>query len=159
VAATVPLSESIFLYSLDWSASRGLILTQAGGEGYVHPILIIDPCTGEKRVLVQDIGDFGGPPRWSPDGSMILIERYEQHVLKLYILDPDTAQMRLLLPQVGLLAVWSPDSRWVLVKSEVKGKGLYIVSVSDGQYWKIPNTDGEVEGAGFNSYDWLFPSP
>jgi hypothetical protein len=67
--------------------------------------------------------------------------------------------MRPLLPQAGRLAVWSPDSRWVLVKSEVKGKGLYIVSAADGQYWKIPNVGGDAKGAGFDSYAWLFPSP
>ncbi len=156
LAATIPLSEWDYMYSLDWSASRGLIVAQAE-DGYAHPILIIDPCTGEKRVLLDDIGKSVGYPKWSPDGSMILVGRLEQDVRNLYILNPDTGRMRFLLPRASSLAVWSPDSRWVLVESEVKGEGLYIVSAADGQYWKIPNTDGEVEGAGFNSYDWLFP--
>lgn len=156
IESVVTLPYSLILYSIDWSKSRNVIVAEAE-EGSAHPILIIDPVTGEKQIIIRDIGTYWvGSPQWSPDGSMILVERYDQADLNLYILDPDTGQMRLLFPQVGIRAIWSPDSKWVLVQSEIEGKGLYIVSVVDGQYWKIPNVDVEA-GGGFNSYDWWFP--
>jgi Tol biopolymer transport system component len=42
----------------------------------------------------------------------------------LHILDWDTGDERLVMSNVGWFGVWSPDSRLILVESQVQGNGL-----------------------------------
>jgi len=158
VQATLELPSDIALWELDWSASTGRIVALAfRWHAAKWDIYVIGPYKGNKEEGVKDAFVF--TPRWSPDGKMISFARGGEFIKDLYVLDPASRHERLIMQQVGYTGIWSPDSRFILTQSDVEGSGLYIVSVSDGQYWKIPNTDGDIEGASFNSYDWLFPSP
>ncbi len=158
VQATVQLPSGIVLRELYWSGSTGRIAALAlrlYTENY--DICVIDPYKGITEGVVKDV--FVYTPRWSPDGKMILFARGGQFIRDLYVLDLASRRERLIMQQVGYLGIWSADNRFVLTQSDLEGNELYIVSVSDGQYWKIPNADGEIEGTWFSSYDWLFPSP
>ncbi len=142
-----------FLFNLDWSETTGLIAIQGGSEERpgTYPVFVIDPYSDSKKLVLED-SYHGYSPQWSPDGKQISFERVVEDVENLYVLDLDSGEVRLVMPNVTGGGIWSPDSRLMLVRSEVDGDGLYIVSVSDGSYWKIPNVEGST------SLAWLFPS-
>jgi Tol biopolymer transport system component len=156
VQTTLELSPDVVLLDLDWSESSGLIvaLGQTRNEP-IYNIYIIDPLNKQAEIVVENVSEHR--PQWSPDGKTISFARKERGTSALYVLDFASRERKLILPQVDRVATWSPDGRFLLARSYVDGYGLYIVSVLDGQYWKIPSTDGDIEGALFNSYDWLFP--
>lgn len=156
--SVVELPPSISLDSLDWSASTQLIVAQGvNHEQPVHPVLIIHPYDGSNEIAVNS-GCLGCAAKWSPDGEMILFKKHVQDMAALYVIDLDSGDARSIMSKIAVTSegVWSPDSRYVLVQSEVEGNGLYIVSVKSGQYWKIPNIGGDSEDVWFSSYDWLF---
>jgi Tol biopolymer transport system component len=143
--------------NMDWSVLTGLIAVQgrdAQDQGQ-YSIFVIDPGDATQELVVEDSYEGYGP-RWSPSGEMISFERttpdYESR--RLLVLDLDNGEVRPIISKVGWESVWSPDSKYMLVQSEIEGNGLYIVSVSDGQYWKIPNTDSVASGG---SMAWSFP--
>lgn len=141
------------LSSLDWSPLTGLVVAQT----IVGTVLIIDPENGSVEVVIHDGRNLRGyRPQWSPSGKMISFARTVEGVKNLYVLEVDSRDERLVMPHIGSEGVWSPDNRLILVQSRVEGAGLYVVSVSDGQYWKIPNTDSEDEKAWWPSQTWLF---
>jgi hypothetical protein len=162
VRASVDLPSSAFLLSLDWSVAADLIVAlDIGWNGGVYRIYVIDPESGHKEVVVEDTYEkykaVGYDPQWSPNGKMISFARMNRDVRELYVLRLDTRDIQIVASQVGPTSVWSPDSRFILTQSNIEGNGVYIISVSDGQYWKIPNLDGDTEGVAFTSYSWLFP--
>jgi Tol biopolymer transport system component len=149
------LPASVYLLSLDWSASTGVIVAQSRDlEKPDFPVSVIDPRDGSHKVIIED--RHVSYPQWSPDGKMISFVRSAEDTHSLYILDLDSGDMRAVMSQVHPPVVWSPDGQLILVRSEVKGNGLYVVSVSDGQYWKIPDPEDDQETC-FSSYAWLFP--
>ena len=121
-------------------------------------ILIVDPDSRTTSVVVENSynADASGP-KWSPDGKMMSFERTVDDTSNLYVLDWDTKDGRLVMPQVHSSGIWSPDSTLILVESQVQGVGLYVVSVQNGQHWKIPNTGDDTGEVRYTSYDWLFP--
>jgi hypothetical protein len=155
VQTTVELSEDIYLWELDWSGSSGLIIALGQARtGPVYSLYLIDPLNGLVEVLAEDI--FKYSPQWSPDGRAISFARKERDLGALYVLNLASRNTKLVMPQAQNGALWSPDGRFLLTLSYVDGYGLYIVSVSDGKYWKIPNISSNVEGTVPHSYDWSF---
>jgi Tol biopolymer transport system component len=140
--------------ALDWSATTGLILVKAKDlEKPEAPVLAINPRDGSRQVTIER---DAGYPQWSPDGERISFASVTDSQWDLYILDPDSGQKQLVMPQVDSSGVWSPDSRLILVQSSAEGNGLYVVSVSEGQTWKVPNLEGDQTRCS-SGYTWLFP--
>jgi Tol biopolymer transport system component len=153
--SVIALPPSTYLLSLDWSVSTGSIVAQSRDlETPDLLVSVIDPRDSSHRVVIED--RHVSYPQWSPNGKMISFVRSAGDTHGLYILDLDSGDMRMIMSQVHPPIVWSPDGHLVLVRSEVKGNGLYIVSVSGGQYWKIPALEDD-EQMCFGSYTWLFP--
>jgi Tol biopolymer transport system component len=141
------------LHSLDWSPFTETVVAQT----IVGTVIVIDLNNGsEETVVYKGHNNRGYKPQWSSDGRMISFARTAEDVENLYVLDVDSGDVRMVMQQVGSAGVWSPDSQLILVQSGTAGPGLYLVSVSDGQHWRIPNTESSSKGAWWPSQAWLF---
>lgn len=150
----IELPPSVFLLYLNWSAVTGLVVAQGRDreQPEIYPIFVIDPHDKSMELVVEDSYEGYGP-QWSPNGAMISFELIDDYMTRdLYVLDLASGNTWLIMHNVIGGGVWSSDSRLVLVHSKAEGDGLYIVSVSDRQYWKVPDTEGA------SSQAWLFLS-
>jgi Tol biopolymer transport system component len=156
VETVIELSPDIWLLELDWSQSTGLVgaLASRWHDG-IYDLYVIDPHSGHTEVVVEDVSEY--TPQWSPDGKMISFAHKNGEGRDLYVVDFNSREARLLMSQVGYSGVWSPDSRFILTQSNVEGNGLYIVSVEDGLYWRVPNIGNDSQEQSSYSFDWLYP--
>lgn len=114
-------------------AGNGLVAYEKGGD-----ILVVDPATGQRRLLV------GGPeldhfPRWSLDGERLAFIRGERHDEALVVVDAagvvqsvSTSHLSGTDPD-GI--AWAPDGRTIAVVSET---GLQLFDTRTGLATRPP---------------------
>jgi dipeptidyl aminopeptidase/acylaminoacyl peptidase len=146
----------------------GWQLTEEAGE-FRDEIVIIDTSTAERRVLLSEPGaDFGGA-RISPDGELVLVNRYRHDS---YDEPGDVTLVVAGLPSGGLPAggpvayrdllagfdrwpaetAWSADGRWIYFTADDNGRRpVYRVGLAGGEPTRVTSDDA--------AYHQLCPAP
>ena len=98
----------------DWSPRGDWILFNARDERIVYDIFKINPDTGEIRRLTQDQGN-NEHPSFSPDGNLVVFSSTRTGESKLYVMNADGSNQRLLSRGKGEYSTpeWGP---WTEVK-------------------------------------------
>ena len=131
----MPLLSSQFdEHAPDWSPDGkrlAFVSTRSGAEE-----IWIGDADGSNAVRATS---FGGPqtsnPRWSPDGRTILFNSRREGSFDLYLLWPDTGELRRLTdqPTEEFEPRWSRDGRWIYFGSNRTGRT---------EVWRIPAGGG-----------------
>ena len=125
----------------DWSPDGRLLtyvlLPQPGaGANRSRRLVILDPTTGDKRLLNPQLA-FYSFPQWSPDGQHILVKGTDlRSRLGAYLVDVATGDARSVAvvggqtpKMIGAIS-WGPDSNTVLLTRN--GVGLLSVDLKTG---------------------------
>lgn len=112
----------------------------AAPEQIVGPTLV-----GESRLTSEAWDDF----KWSPEGAKLLLSRWEysetgdgQQRLDapVAVADAESGDVQVI-PPTGYALLWSPDGRFILLRSvgEPEGEVLYwVYSLDSGTYSQLP---------------------
>jgi len=106
---------------------------------------------GVPRVIAGAAdADYTGP-RWSPDGSQIVVERRRPGVYELVIVDPATGAARTLVTRADARLVtpsWTPDGTTVLFSADA-GDGPFNVYAADVGSGTVSQVTDSTSGAQF----------
>lgn len=133
---------SPFSNMLDWTKDGRSLLRAEYWEGRPRHIVVTDADTGRTRPLTA-APPMGGDvsPRVSPDGSLIAFCRFfSQNTADLYVARPEGEGGRRLTFDGNAKRElrWSPDGKFILFKSRMKGHwGLWCVSVQGGDVKEV----------------------
>jgi Tol biopolymer transport system component len=71
-------------------------------------------------------------PRWSPDGSRIVFQRFEGNRSNIFVMDADGSDVRQLTSKGGFPPAWSPDGSRIVFGSGRDGDEDVFVMAADG---------------------------
>jgi len=163
----------VSLTTIDYSSEHELIMADylteqvtavpvrgslAGDPASEVGLSIHDVTRGETFEVALDQADRYSLRRtaWSPDSSLLLVDRISEdsHVRQVLIVDPATRRSRVVFADrdeawIGAPTVWSgwsEDSRTVLLTSERSGfNHLYRVDASNGDITALTSGDWEIQ--------------
>lgn len=150
----IPMTVTVGTGEQSWSLAENLVVMDDYRAG--------DDRSGEVGIARN--------PAWSPDGRFIAfwastnvigrsgISR-ARGIYSLYLLDPDTLQLRQILDDVQnmTLLAWSPNSQWLAFTGDIRSSknSLWIVSI-DGNDLGFVDRGSRVESyPAFNDWHWL----
>jgi len=130
-------SKSTSAWSHDGRLLTYVLLPQAGlGANRSRRLVILDPATGDKRILNPPLASYSFP-QWSPDGRHILVKGTDLHArLGAYLVDVTTGEARSVAvvggatPRMIGAVSWGPDSNSVLLTRN--GIGLVAIDLTTG---------------------------
>lgn len=101
------------------------------GEGPDNGIYTIEP-TGQGLTRLTHGQDYR--PRWSPDGTRIVFQRFDGEGLQshIYVIDADGSNLLRLNSQPGFQPAWSPDGTRIVFGTGVKHNAEIAVMNADG---------------------------
>ena len=108
---------------------------------------------GLKQVALTAMGPTAmGSPRWSPDGQMVVFDRYENGHSMIYTVGAEGGKPRLITGDAfrDIRPAFSRDGKWIYFASNRSGR-LEI--------WKVPSGGGTVQQVTRNSGNEPFESP
>ena len=87
----------------------------------------------------QRVADRGSRPVWSPDGSRIAYEEWEDGGV--WVMDADGANARLL-ADAGADAAWSPDGNRIVYYESGSDRGVWVVDAGGGdRRWLVGGSE------------------
>ena len=132
---------------------RIICVVQATGR---RALALMDFAPGrlpvKPRVLVDDVeSDYAGP-RWSPDGSQIVAERFRAGLHELVLVDAGTGAVRPLLARADARLVtpsWVHDGSSILFSANLDGGpfNVYAVDVRTGDVRQITDSVSGAQSA------------
>jgi len=140
----VVIADNVQGTDLDVHHGAGVAVSREPGHGIV--LHHLDPAASARRTLLR--GEFFFQPRFSPDGSRILLAESRPDGGHLWVMDLE-GHRRDLGPGYG--AIWHPDGRRV-VFSHIRHDGeriaegdLWVVEVDKGLRRRLRSTPGVAE--------------
>jgi len=130
-------SKSTSAWSHDGRLLTYVLLPQAGlGANRSRRLVILDPTTGDRRLLNPGLASYSFP-QWSPDDRHILVKGTDFHgTLGAYLVDVTTGEARSVAvvggptPRMIGAVSWGPDSNSVLLTRN--GVGLVSINLTTG---------------------------
>jgi Tol biopolymer transport system component len=126
-------------YDPAWSPDGSKIVfgyDNLGLEAFTNRIDTIDANGGNVTQLVTRVNERLGWPQWSPDGRQIAFSGYAQSGWKLYVMDADGADLRVVHREPrNLYAVpltWTPDGTHIVFWGEEGGREQLLSMRPDG---------------------------
>jgi serine/threonine protein kinase len=113
----------------------------AGISGELQKLMLQDLSGGQAVELFK--GNNLGHPRWSPDGSQILIGNREEGAGPSIVMVPRLGQASRLISE-GAYACWSPD-----------GTQIAAASTPSKGFWLVDKSTGASEHISLNGFRWL----
>ena len=114
------------------------------------------PRPGVPRVIVDDAAaDYTGP-RWSADGSAIVVARRREGMYEIVVVDPASASVTPIVARQDARLVtpsWTPDGRAILFAANI-GDGpfnIFAVNVSTGAVRQVTDTLGGAQFPGLSA--------
>lgn len=109
------------------SASGLIAFVREGTESGIYTI----DQTGSELTRLTDGQDYR--PRWSPDGTRIVFQRFETGVRSyIYVMEADGSNLQRLTTRTGFQPAWSPDGFRIVFGSGVGHKAEIFVMNADG---------------------------
>lgn len=136
---------------IDWSPDGTTIAAQVGSKGPEpvgsdNEIYLIDVATGGSTQITSN-SIFDGQPRFSPDGSKLLIERMvDMDHFEVFVIDADGSNPVNLTQSPGswdFSPSWSPDGKYVTFASDREGPyDLWRMDADGSNPVQLTFTDG-----------------
>ncbi len=111
----------------------GYNIVLAGKVKDATELIGFNTSDNRSEQLTSSVG-FAGFPVWSPQGNRIAFLAKKEGGLDLVVMDTDTKNISVLVPDIRDPADWGPQGRRMLVTKPLDGgeRGLFIVNLADG---------------------------
>jgi len=96
-------------------------------EGNVSGIWRLDDLS-----LTRLTGGDDYRPRWSPDGSRIVFQRFEGHTSNIFLMNADGSNLQQLTRRGGFQPAWSPNGSMIVFGSKRDGDNDIFAMAADG---------------------------
>ena len=142
-----PINTSREEHSARFSPDGQSIVYVSNQTGFWELWLARADCTNVRQLTFLRSETLGSP-RWSPDGSKIAFDHYQDRQPQIFTVETLTGlvKQRTADNQRNITPSWSSDGRWIYYTSRRQGTL---------QCWKLPETGGEARIV--NLYDCFAP--
>ncbi len=127
--------------------ARNGLIAAAGADG----IYLID-AEGSKASKVPGSVDMYAPA-WSPDGSRLAVQGWDDSGRNVYTIKPDGSDRQLVLRNAGSPS-WSPDGKRLVVIRDGKDGGALVTIGADGSDLEQVLPDSGTDSNGVNDPAW-----
>jgi TolB protein len=98
--------------ALTWSPDGGALAAMVYPRtGHLPRLILIDPNTGDERILLDGRTRLGSPPAWSPDGTRIAIASGTPLASGVLIADLNGETRHIYIPGIVESVAWRPRQR------------------------------------------------
>ncbi len=136
-----------------WSHDGQSIAFSANRDDPSRFDIYVQKLGGAARKVAEGPGGFYSPAGWSPDDSLLLVQRVESNINQdLYLIDLVAGKVRHLTPHQGDVQYhspsWSADGKHIYCASTAEGRdhtGLAQINVATGKLTYLETPEHEVE--------------